>query len=157
MAYFSWEENLPFKLTYPKRAEPKHVKVFKKSIQAIADMSRRHRIKVAEVKLHVHDFQQPYHALGYAVSEINEITLCGWDVETGLHELAHIWSGEAHTTGWAKRLLQLHQEYSPRKAKKWEKTLFKQYRSARTVIKERDDALPRKKSVRRCHSCGKLD
>lgn len=154
MSFFAWEDDLPFTLTYPKRAEPKHVKVFKKSLQAIADMSRRHRIRVAAVKLHVHDFQQPYHALGYAVSETSEITLCGWDIETGLHELAHIWTGDAHTEFWAERLIQLYHEYAPRKAKKWEQSLGKSYRSARKFLKERDSD---KKSVRRCHACGKLD
>lgn len=156
MPYFDWEDELPFKLTYPKRAQPKHIKVFKKSLQAIGEMSRRHRVRIAAVKLHIHDFQQPYHALGYAVSETAEITLCGWDVETGLHELAHIWTGDAHTTYWAERLIQLYHEYSPRKAKKWEQSLFKSYRSARKFIKERDAVLSTKKSVRRCHTCGKL-
>ena len=110
-----WYNDLPFELVVPIDMPKSSLSPWKRSLQLIARAKIEFNIKVKTVRIHHHDPERTryghYHPMGYTYSDDAEMVLCAKDIDTALHEMAHIWSNENHTQKWASKYIRLAQEY----------------------------------------------
>jgi|688.fasta_scaffold1641789_1 hypothetical protein len=102
----TWYKNLPFELVIPIEMPKRAMSGWRDAIEVLADSMKTFDVKVTVVRLHYHvPPRQRFgekHPMGETVSEDGEITLCSNDVDTVVHELAHVKSNENHTPKWAR-------------------------------------------------------
>lgn len=110
-----WYNDLPFELVVPIDMPKESLAAWKKPLQLIARARKEFNIKVKVVRIHHHEPERTryghYHPMGYTYSDDAEMVLCAKDIDTALHEMAHIWTNENHTPKWAAKYIRLAQEY----------------------------------------------
>ena len=110
-----WYNDLPFELVMPVDMPKASLSPWRRSLQLIARAKKDFNIKVKSVRVHHHDPERTryghYHPMGYTYSDDAEMVLCAKDIDTALHEMAHIWTNENHTAKWAAKYIKLCQEY----------------------------------------------
>jgi hypothetical protein len=110
-----WYNDLPFELVAPIDMPKSSLSPWRRSLQLIARCKKEFNIKVKVVRIHHHEPERTryghYHPMGYTYSDEAEMVLCAKDIDTALHEMAHIWANENHTPKWAAKYIRLAQEY----------------------------------------------
>jgi hypothetical protein len=111
------------------------------TLELMDKVVRERSIKLKSIRLHYHpNGMRTDHAMGVADFDKKQIVLCASDFDTALHELAHIWTDDAHTTKWARALYRLYDWYIPEQAAELKKTTSREYRNARLKIKKENRA-----------------
>lgn len=128
--------NLPFRVIVPKTLAPEERGIWDQTLSVLGQASRENGIQIKSVRLHHHpaNKKQSEHALGWADLDLGEIVLCGNDIDTALHEAAHVWSRNYHSPKWAKHLLTLYARYAGDKEQEYSATLAKDYPNAVKVV-----------------------
>ena len=115
----AWYEDLPFELVIPVRMPKSDLARWRKSLSVVAAIAESRKINLTVVRLHYHNPPKSrssygdHHPMGEAETDFGEVTLCANDVDTAVHELAHIVTKEAHTRKWAATYIRLATEYMP--------------------------------------------
>jgi hypothetical protein len=136
----AWYEDLPFELVIPVQMPKRDLTRWRKSLTVVAAIAESRKINLTVVRLHYHNPPKSrssygdHHPMGEAETDFGEVTLCANDVDTAVHELAHIITKENHTKKWAETYIKLATEYMPigvakralRHASKFYKTVQKQ-------------------------------
>jgi hypothetical protein len=111
------------------------------AIEVIADSCKTFNSRVELVRIHYHDKDRRVygfkHPMGVSISEEREIILCAKDVDTAIHEVAHIKSNENHTPKWARWYVKMARHYMADKfLRDSMKNACKHYRPVRPIVRK---------------------
>jgi hypothetical protein len=107
---------------------------WRKSLKIAAKAVSRHKIPTTEIRLHHHWISRNCD-MGVADDVKKSIELCDTHPETVLHELAHLWTQDYHTKGWARHLFILHREYlSKEEVAFYQRETVKRYKTAKELV-----------------------
>ena len=132
-----WLSSLPFKVVCKKGMTKDYLKRYKLALEVAARAVTNEKIFLRLVRLHYHSDQLCADA-GFAEDWKHEITLCAADVDTVLHELAHVATHSEHSKRWAKYLFRLHKKYmSVSECRRWDLQVARSYPVAVRYYKRR--------------------
>lgn len=137
MRHPDWFSSLPFKVVCGKGMTKDYLKRYKPALLIMARAVTDHKIFLRQVSLHYHADQMCRDA-GFAEDWVQKLTLCSADIDTALHELAHVATRSEHSKRWAKYLFRLHKQYmSPIQCRRWDLRVARDYPVAVRYYKRR--------------------
>jgi hypothetical protein len=137
MRHPDWFSSLPFKVVCEKGMTKDYLKRYKPTLLTMARVVTDNKIFLRLVRLHYHA-DAPCKNAGYAEDWIHKITLCSADLDTMLHELAHVATKSDHSKRWAKYLFRLHKKYmSPSQCRRLDLWTAREYPVAVRYYKRR--------------------
>jgi hypothetical protein len=114
-----------------------YLKRYKPALLILARAVTNEKILLRLVRLHYHQAEYCRDA-GFAEDWVHKITLCSADIDTALHELAHVATHSEHSKRWAKCLFRLHKKYmSPIQCQRWDLRVARDYPTAARYYKRR--------------------
>ena len=137
----AWYTKLPFELVMPVTMPKSELAKWREAIEVTADTVSTFNCKVNLVRLHHHERpRRTYgyaHPMGVSISEEGEIVLCAKDVDTAIHEVAHIKANENHTPKWAKWYVKMACHYMTDSfLRESMKNACKHYRPVRPLVRK---------------------
>lgn len=136
-----WYSSLPFELVMPVNMPKSALAQWRDAIEVIADCCKTFNTKIELVRIHYHERpRRTYgykHPMGVTISEEREIILCSHDIDTAIHEVAHVKANENHTAKWAKWYVKMARHYMTDEfLKKSMKNACKHYRPVRPLVRK---------------------
>jgi hypothetical protein len=136
-----WYADLPFELVMPVTMPKSELAKWRDAIEVIADCCKTFNTKIQLVRIHHHEKERRtygyQHPMGVSISEEGEIILCAKDVDTAIHEVAHVKANENHTPKWARWYVKMAQHYmTDAMLRKSMKNACKHYRAVRPLVKK---------------------
>lgn len=143
---------LPFAVSFPERMTHRAITAWLKTIKIIGKAAKENNVKVHRVTLHHHTRTMCKwnfgHPMGSAETDAGDIDLCSDDLDTALHEIAHVWTKQGHSPLWAEKWMYLQDKYitDKRIAQKYYEDAVEDYRGVRQHlgIKEKNEKPPRR-------------
>ena len=137
MRHPDWFSTLPFSVVCEKGMTKDYLKRYKAALLILARAVTNEKILLRLVRLHYHEGEYCRDA-GFAEDWEHKITLCSADIDTALHELAHVATHSEHSKRWAKYLFRLHKKYmSPIQCQRWDLRVARDYPTAARYYKRR--------------------
>ena len=142
MRHPEWFSTLPFNVVCEKGMKKDYLKRYKPALLILARAVANEKILLRKVRLHYHAEGSCENA-GYAEDWEHKLTLCSADIDTALHELAHVATHSEHSKRWAKYLFRLHKKYmSPIQCQRWDLRVARDYPVAARYYKRRYNRVP---------------
>lgn len=150
---------MPFQIIAPLEMPKSSLSAWRQALNVLARISKDKGIKLVTVRLHYHDPERKrwghYHPMGYTYSDEAEITLCAKDLDTAVHEMAHVWTNQNHTDKWAAKYMQLVREYIPEdEAVAAIKNAANNYRCVK--VRAKRIGLVKSRKLRKCSCPGRI-
>jgi hypothetical protein len=136
-----WYADLPFELVVPVTMPKSELPKWREAIEVIADSCKTFKSGVQLVRLHHHEKERKtygyHHPMGISISEEHEIILCAKDIDTAIHEAAHVKSNENHTPKWARIYVKMARHYMTDEFLRTSmKNACKHYRPVRPLVRK---------------------
>jgi hypothetical protein len=131
--------NFPFVVKFPRRMPRQDLNAWLPTLKILARAARENDIEVRKVVLHHHTrsvYLGADHPMGAADTDEMLIELCAEDVDTALHEIAHVWTRAGHSPTWAEKWMFLQDKYIEDKslARKYYEVAVADYRGVRQFL-----------------------
>jgi hypothetical protein len=131
---------LPFAVKFPARMTHRTISAWIKTLNVLAIAVKENDIEIKKVSLHHHTRTTSKwhsgHPMGSADTDGAHIDLCSDDIDTALHEIAHIWTKQGHSPLWAEKWMLLQDKYITDKciARKYYEDAVEDYRGVREFL-----------------------
>lgn len=133
-----WSRAYQFSIITPKTMSDRALKTWQPLLDQAAQISERESVPVRSVRIHHHPNNPMDCPAGAAFEKTGEVIMCTVpsDLDTLLHEFAHLLERGGHTEGWAETCFLLYRKYLPKHEVEfaiWE--ACRVYKNARVVFR----------------------